>query len=42
METTFESKMYAPAPPTHAPAMERPHAVEPVFMVILKAARIEP
>jgi hypothetical protein len=41
-ETTFESNRKAPAPPAHAPAIDRPHAVAPVFIVILKAARMLP
>lgn len=32
--------MNAPAPPTRAPAIDWPHAVAPVFMVMSKAARV--
>ena len=41
-ETTLESNTNAPAPPTHAPAIDLPHAVAPVFIVILRAASMLP
>ena len=41
-ETTFESNIKAPAPPTHAPAIDLPHVVDPVFIVMSKAASMLP